>query len=272
MLRGGGVVVVEEVEEEVVVVRLSRLHFWFVFARSFLHDLSEPSRWEAFLEYMLPCMKRLRASMVIDCILAKTGKRTVILGIDESLLCEESRVPSFFKTLEQLCYCNSHTANELSQTTNVFVFATSLSAFVTRKGWETLSRDTESSARLVEYPLSPLTDHSVWGHILPDYKENEAVGSALVLSGGHPRSIENLVRQLRCEPQSSFTQLVRKYQNCYYSLLWFCYDLVLSSNPISPGQRLATDKHETPTVPSGRVDGTTGYWRQVFSARANYSH
>jgi len=116
-----------------------------------MHDLGKPSNWKAFLEHMEPCIKYLEADFVVDYILAKTGKRTLVIGVDESLMSEDERSRSFFRHLENLTWCNSITSS-------VFVFASSLSAFMMRKGWEKLVKFPESAFLLRELPLPLLQD------------------------------------------------------------------------------------------------------------------
>jgi len=168
-----------------------------------MHDLSEPVNWEAFLEHMEPCIKYLKARMVVEYIVAKTGKRTLVIGVDESLICKDERSRSFFRHLENLAWCNSITAS-------VFVFASSLSAFTMRDGWKNLVRQTESAIRLRELPL-PLLQSDVVGNealFLP-FKSNTELVPALALAGGHPRSIWSLYDALKNNRRAQLPSLVR---------------------------------------------------------------
>jgi len=172
-----------------------------------MHDLSKPGNWKAFLEHMEPCIKYLEAKYVVDYILAKTGKRTLVIGVDESLMCKDERsasVQSFFEHLENLAWRNSITAS-------VFVFASSLSAFTMRKGWEKHVRFPESAFLLHELPLPLLHDDIVENEALfLSFKSNPDLAPALALASGHPRSILDLYDALKDNPRAQLPSLVRQ--------------------------------------------------------------
>ena len=169
-----------------------------------MHDLSKPGNWKAFLEHMEPCIKYLEAECVVDYILAMTGKRTLVIGIDESLMCKDERSSSFFEHLESLAWRNSIT-------TSVFVFASSLSAFKMRDGWENLVRQTESAIRLHELPLPLLQDDIVGNEaLLLPFKLNSELAPALALASGHPGSIWSLYNALKKNSKAQLPSLVRQ--------------------------------------------------------------
>jgi len=169
-----------------------------------MHDLSKPSNWKAFINYMEPCTKYLEADNVVEYIVAKTGKRTLVIGVDESLMCKDERSSSFFEHLESLAWRNSIT-------TSVFVFASSLSAFKMRDGWENLVRQTESAIRLHELPLPLLQDDIVGNEaLLLPFKLNSELAPALALASGHPRSILYLYGTLKDNPRAQLPSLVRQ--------------------------------------------------------------
>ena len=169
-----------------------------------MHDLSMPGNWKAFLEHMEPCIKYLEAEHVVDYILAMTGKRTLVIGVDESLMSEDERSASFFRHLEKLAWCNSITSS-------VFVFASSLSAFKMRKGWEKLVKFPESAFLLHELPFPLLQDGIVGNEALfLSFKSNPDLAPALALASGHPRSILDLYDALKDNPRAQLPSLVRQ--------------------------------------------------------------
>ena len=169
-----------------------------------MHDLSKPSNWKAFINYMEPCIKYLEADNVVEYIVAKTGKRTLVIGVDESLMCKDERSRSFFRHLENLAWCNSITSS-------VFVFASSLSAFTMRKGWEKLVKFPESAFLLHELPLPLLQDDIVGNEALfLSFKSNPDLAPALALASGHPRSIWDLYDTLKDNPRAQLPSLVRQ--------------------------------------------------------------
>jgi len=169
-----------------------------------MHDLSKPDNWKAFLEHMEPCIKYLEAKYVVDYIVAKTGKRTLVIGVDESLMCKDERSRSFFRHLEKLAWRNSIAAS-------VFVFASSLSACTMRKGWEKLVKFPESAIRLHELPLPLLHDDVVENEALfLSFKSNPDLAPALALASGHARSILYLRDTLKDNPRAQLPSLVRQ--------------------------------------------------------------
>jgi len=172
-----------------------------------MHDFSAAENWRTFLRYMEPCIKYLEPEHVVKYIVAKTGKRTLVIGVDESLSCKEERFKSFFEHLELLALCNSTAAS-------VFVFASSLSALEIRDGWENLVRPDEkmhSAIDLRELPLTLLQDHVVGNDaLLLRFKSNPDLAPALALAGGHPRAIGFLVHELSGYPHAALASLVRQ--------------------------------------------------------------
>ena len=169
-----------------------------------MHDLSKPDNWKAFLEHMEPCIKYLQSEPVVDYIVAKTGKRTLVIGVDESLMCIDARSASFFEHLELLARNNSIT-------TSVFVFASSLSAFKMRDGWKKLVRSSVSAIFLRELPLPLLQDDVVGNEaLLLRFKSNPDLAPALALASGHPRSILDLYDTLKDNPRAQLPSLVRQ--------------------------------------------------------------
>ena len=153
---------------------------------------------------MEPCIKYLKARMVVDYIVAKTGKRTLVIGVDESLMCKDERSRSFFRHLEKLAWSNSIA-------TSVFVFASSLSAFTMRDGWENLVRTTNSAIPLRELPLPLLQSDDVGNEaLLLPLQSNLDLAPALALASGHPRSILYLYGTLKDNPRAQLPSLVRQ--------------------------------------------------------------
>jgi len=169
-----------------------------------MHDLSDPANWKTFLKHMEPCMSDLQTSTVVEYILAKTGKRTLVIGVDESLRCKPGRSESFFEHLENLAWCNSITAS-------VFVFASSLSACTMRDGWKKHVRFPESTIRLYELPLPLLQDDIVGNEALfLPFKSNPDLAPALALASGHPGSIWSLYNALKKNSKAQLPSLVRQ--------------------------------------------------------------
>jgi len=165
---------------------------------SFMHKLDTPGEWEGFLQYMEPYLEHLSAQLVIDYILAKSGKSTVVIGIDDSMLGEPERLSSFFNHLKQLAGCNSLTSS-------VFILVSGRSASIIRNGWDSPTR---SKVKLRELPLNLLQlDVACNDPKLSDLHSNPNFAPVLALTGGHPRSISYLA--YRCRMDSTLEYCVR---------------------------------------------------------------
>ena len=174
---------------------LSHLH---LLVCSFMHKLEDSCTWKDFLEYMQPCTKNLSAQLVIDYILAKSGKSTVVIGIDDSMLGGPERLSSFFIHLKQLASCNSLTSS-------VFVLVCGRSASIIRNDWDLPTR---SRVKLRELPLNLLQlDVACNDPELLNLHSNPDFAPALVLTAGHPRSISSI--SWRTEMNSTLESCVR---------------------------------------------------------------
>ena len=169
-----------------------------VLVGSLMHKLDTYYTWKDFLEYMQPCTTNLSAQLVIDYILAKSGKSTVVIGLDDSLCGEPERLSSFFNRLKQLASCNSLTSS-------VFVLVCGRSASIIRNGWDSPTR---SRVKLRELPLNLLQlDVACNDPKLSDLHSNPNFAPVLALTGGHPRSISYLA--YRCRMDSTLEYCVR---------------------------------------------------------------
>ena len=165
---------------------------------SFMHRLDTPDKWKGFVEYMEPYLEHLSAQLVIDYMLAKSGKSTVVIGLDDSLCGEPERLSSFFNHLKQLASCNSPTSS-------VFVLVCGRSASIIRNGWNLATR---SRVKLRELPLNLLQlDVACNDPELLNLHSNPNFAPALALTGGHPRSISYLA--YRCRMDSTLESCVR---------------------------------------------------------------
>ena len=156
-----------------------------------MHKLDSSCKWEDFLEYMQPCTKNLSAQLVIDYMLAKSGKSTVVIGLDDSLCGEPERLSSFFNHLKQLASCNSPTSS-------VFILVCGRSASIIRNDWDLPTR---SRVKLRELPLNLLQLDVVCN--VPNLSESQSnpdFAPALALTGGHPRSISYLAYRCLMDP------------------------------------------------------------------------
>jgi len=156
-----------------------------------MHKLEDSCTWKDFLEYMQPCTKNLSAQLVIDYILPKSGKSTVVIGLDDCMLGEPERLSSFFNRLKQLASCNSPTSS-------VFVLVCGRSASIIRNGWDLPTR---SRVKLRELPLNLLQlDVACNDPKLLKLYSNPNFAPALVLTAGHPRSISYLAWRCHMDP------------------------------------------------------------------------
>jgi len=145
-----------------------------------MHKLDSAAKWEGFLEHMEPCLEHLSGQLVIDYILAKSGKSTVVIGIDDSMLGGPERLSSFFIHLKQLASCNSLTSS-------VFVLVCGRSASIIRNDWDLPTR---SRVKLRELPLNLLQlDVACNDPELLNLHSNPNFAPTLALTAGHPRSI-----------------------------------------------------------------------------------
>ena len=165
---------------------------------SFMHKLNSAAEWKGFLEHMEPYLEHLSGQVVIDYILAKSGKSTVVIGIDDSMYGEPERLSSFFNHLKQLASCNSPTFS-------VFILVCGRSASIIRNGWDLPTR---SRVKLRELPLNLLQlDVACNDPELSDLHSNPNFAPVLALTGGHPRSISYLA--YRCRMDSTLEYCVR---------------------------------------------------------------
>ena len=165
---------------------------------SFMHRSDTPDKWKGFVEYMEPYLEHLSAQLVIDYILAKSGKSTVVIGIDDCMLGEPERLSSFFNHLKQLASCNSPTSS-------VFILVCGRSASIIRNGWDSPTR---SRVKLRELSLNLLQlDVACNDPKLSHLHSNPDFAPALALTGGHPRSISYLA--YRCRMDSTLEHCVR---------------------------------------------------------------
>ena len=165
---------------------------------SFMHRSDTPDKWKGFVEYMEPYLEHLSAQLVIDYILAKSGKSTVVIGIDDCMLGEPERLSSFFNHLKQLASCNSPTSS-------VFILVCGRSASIIRNGWDSPTR---SRVKLRELSLNLLQlDVACNDPKLSHLHSNPDFAPALALTGGHPRSISYL--SWRIQMNSTLESCVR---------------------------------------------------------------
>ena len=163
-----------------------------------MHKLDTPGEWKGFLQYMEPYLEHLSAQLVIDYILAKSGKSTVVIGIDDCMLGESERLSSFFNHLKQLASCNSPTSS-------VFILVCGRSASIIRNGWDLPTR---SRVKLRELPLNLLQlDVACNDPKLSRLHSNPDFAPALVLTAGHPRSISSI--SWRTEMNTTLESCVR---------------------------------------------------------------
>jgi len=178
---------------------LSQMICTCVLVCSFMHKLDSAAKWEGFLEHMEPYLEHLSGQLVIDYILAKSGKSTVVIGIDDSMLGGPERLSSFFNRLKQLASCNSLTSS-------VFILVCGRSASIIRNGWALPTRSTR--VKLRELPLNLLQlDVACNDPELLNLHSNPDFAPALVLTAGHPRSISYLA--YRCRMDSTLESWVR---------------------------------------------------------------
>jgi len=164
-----------------------------------MHKLDTYYTWKDFLEYMQPCTKNLSGQLVIDYMLAKSGKSTVVIGLDDSLCGESERLSSFINHLKQLASCNSPTSS-------VFVLVSGRSASIIGNDWDLPTR---SRVKLRELPLNLLQlDVACNDPKLSDLHSNPDFAPALALTGGHSRSISYLAH--RCRMDSTLEYCVRQ--------------------------------------------------------------
>ena len=165
---------------------------------SFMHKLDTPGEWKGFLRYMEPYLEHLSAQLVIDYMLAKSGKSTVVIGIDDCMLGEPERLSSFFNHLKQLASCNSPTSS-------VFILVCGRSASIIRNDWDLPTR---SRVKLRELPLNLLQlDVACNDPELSDLRSDPDFGPVLALTAGHPRSISSI--SWRTEMNSTLESCVR---------------------------------------------------------------
>ena len=174
------------------------------FLASFLHRITQEDDWVAFCEYMQPYLQTLTASHVIKCITDLTKRHTVVLGIDESLMCKPARSESFFNNLSKLARCNS--ADATGQVTTVIVFASSLAIISLRDGWNNVEKMGSGRALLV-LPLKPMCWESM--RQVFDRFQSSDIDLAMALTGGHPRSVVALWQAANSSNKPTFAALVR---------------------------------------------------------------
>ena len=155
--------------------------FECVSSRSYLYG-HQPDLWPAFISRMQPHLSHLTSSSLVEFICADSGKKTVVLGIDECWMAESIFPSSFSQELAHLFRINPRVAR-------VIPIITSASLERSYTSW------VRDSRYLVTIPLPSIDPKSVFEHAATDFfecfneREKETINDALVFTGGHHRSM-----------------------------------------------------------------------------------
>jgi len=147
---------------------------------------------------MQPHLHLMTARSLVDFICTDSGKRTIFLGIDESLNAE-AIFESFRHDITQLIIAN------VPSSIRVIPIASSLSIDRIGKTWCYNSKNklTSPSGRsLAIIPLPPIDSRHILASLPPGFfgcfneREKETIKAALVFTGGHPRSVAVVLGQV----------------------------------------------------------------------------